>query len=197
MRARNIQGWVLGLLLTAASTLSAYAAPVTIHFTYAVGNARAVGSVTFEDTLIANPGNNNIVLPDPAVLDITMTVTGASAGNGTYTTADFTGVFFDTNGGTLNLRAPLIGQPTGGNPWGTTQDGTSGDLNFFGLAAPTPNGVFFFTLGANGGAANAMILQAAGPLPGSSIPTLSEWMIVALALLLAGIGVTRVGRLRA
>ena len=105
--------------------------------------------------------------------------------------ADFTGVVFDTGGGTLDLSRQLTGQPTAGAPWGTTQDGTSGDLNFFGVA-PAPNGVFFFTLGANGGAANAMILAALA----SPVPTLSQWMIVALALLLAGFGIARVSRIR-
>lgn len=195
MRARNVQGWAFGLLLMVASTLPAFAAPVTIDFTYVLGAAKAVGSVTFESTLITNPGNNSFALPNPAVLNIRMTVSGAAAGNGSYTTADFTSVRFDTNGGTLNFSRSLIGQPTSGAPWGTTQSGNSGDLNFFGLA-PTPNGVFFFTLGANGGAADAMILAAAGPALAAAVPTLSQWMILALALLLAGIGIARVRRIR-
>lgn len=193
-RTRSLAAAAAAILLMACSAMSALAAPVTISFTYQQGAARAVGSVTFESTLIANPGNNSFVLPNPAVLNIQMTVTGATAGNGTFTTADFTQVFFDTGGATLNLRQPLIGQPTPGNPWGTTQDGTSGDLNFFG-AAPTPNGTFFFTLTANGGAANSMILVAAAPVGvgSDSIPTLSEWMIGVLVLLVGAIGMAGIG----
>jgi len=191
MRTGTFRQWVLGCFLVVASALSAYAAPVTIPFVYRGGAASAVGSVTFESTLISNPGLNNFALPNPAVLGISMTVTGAAAGNGTYTIADFTGVVFDTHGGTLDLSRPLIGQPTSGAPWGTRQDGTAGDLNFF-SGGPAPNGVFFFTLAANGGIADAMILV--GPL--NPIPTLSQWAILVLALLLAGIGIARARRIR-
>jgi hypothetical protein len=195
---RTVQGWLLRCLLIAASSLSAYAAPLTIPFTYQVGAARATGSITFESTLISNPGSNSFPLPDPAVLSITMTVTGSAAGDGTYTEADFSQVVFDTGGGTLDFSRPLVGQPTAGSPWGTTRDGNSGDLNFF-AAGPAPNGVFFFTLGANGGADEAMILRTAGAAAGAtgpSVPTLSQWMIVLLALMLAGVGIAQVRRMR-
>jgi hypothetical protein len=195
---RTVQGWLLGCLLIAASSLSAYAAPLTIPFTYQAGTARATGSITFESTLLVNPGANSFALPDPAVLAISLTVTGSAAGDGTYTAADFTQVIFDTGGGTLDFSRPLVGQPTAGSPWGTTQDGNSGDFNFF-AAAPAPNGVFFFTLGANGGADEAMILRTAGAAAGAlgtSVPTLSQWMIVLLALVLAGMGIAQVRRMR-
>jgi len=193
-RTSSLRAAAFGIVLMAWSAIDAFAAPVTINFRYQNGTARAFGSVTFEQTLVANPGANFFALPNPAVLNITMTVAGAAAGDGTYTTSDFTGVALDTGGGTLDFTRSLIGQPTAVDPWGTTQTGSSGDLNFFG-AAPTPNGTFFFTLSANGGGSTPMVLVSAAPVGvgSDSIPTLSEWMIIALALLLGGVGMAGIG----
>ena len=190
MRTRTILAATLGFILMAASALSALAAPVTFRFSYANGAAHANGTVTFESTLLPNPGGSFFALPNPAVLDIQMDVSGAAAGNGHFTTGNFTGVLWSTGGGTLNLAAPLVGQATPGGPWGIA----SGDLNFFG-AAPTPNGVFPFALGANGGASTTMTLVFATPF--SQVPTLSEWAMLVLAVLLAAGGMVAMRRRRA
>jgi len=180
----------LGCILTAASAVSAFASPQSVFFTYRepAGTAVASGYITFETTLISNPGNNTITLPDPSVLAISLTVSGATSGNGTYTMADFGQVFFNTGTVGLDLSKPLIGQSAGGGfIWGTCTGGNCGDLNFFGIAAPAPTGTFWFALTADGGAANTMNLAAAGP-PGNQAPTMSEWMLILLAVLLAGTG---------
>lgn len=163
-------------LLVAASI--ATAAPVTFNFTFDDPNsaAQAVGSITFEDTLLANPGVNDFFLPDPAVLALTVTVSGATNGNGTFGINDFAEVVFDTDGATLDLGSQLVGQVTpDSSVWGTP-DGNSGDFNLFSSAPvgnpqghysqtnaatggnPAPNGVFYFTLGANGGNDEEMVL---------------------------------------
>jgi hypothetical protein len=186
---------IVGLVLTVSLASSlAVAAPVTFNFTFSSPStaATAVGSITFESTLLANPGSNNFSLPAPAVLDLRVVVSGAAAGNGTFTTSDFSSVTFDTNGGTLNLTQELVGQPTSNAPWGTTDGcalggplgGTGGDFNLFG-AGPAPNGEWFFTLSANGGSGDCMVLRSMARAGGvAPVPTLSEWGLIALVAML-------------
>ena len=185
MKCRLIVASATLLFVSMASPLMA--APVTFNFTFddPDSTAQAVGSITFEDTLLQNPGVNDFDLPDPAVLALNVTVSGSTNGNGLFGLADFTGVVFDTGGGTLDLDSQLVGQATTGNPWGTP-DGSSGDFNLFsgggkvrpdgqrygtstagpsGTGAP-PDGVIFFTLGADGGAGEPMELIGMGPVGG-------------------------------
>jgi hypothetical protein len=187
MLARIIARVMLGFTLFAAAATSAFAAPITFTFRFVDGGsgATATGFIVFERTLLANPGNNTFILPDPAVLNLSVTVTGASAGNGTFGIGDFNQVYFDTNGGTLDFSQPLIGQPTAGVPWGTAYDGSGGDFNIFGTAAPAPLGVNWFTLAANNGAAETMILTSMAS--GGQVPTLDQWGMIILSLLL-GLG---------
>jgi hypothetical protein len=78
---------------------------------------------------------------------LSLTVSGAGAGNGTFGLSDFSsdGFFWNTNGATLDLTKQLVGQPTAGGPWGTCFDGTCGDFNLFG-SGNAPFGINFFTL---------------------------------------------------
>jgi len=185
MRANRSWLSAAGFILALLAPLSVLASPLTISFKYQQGAATAVGTITFETSLLANPGNNSFVLPNPAVLNIDMTVSGASAGNGHFVTADFSGVDFSTGGATLDFARQLVGQPTPGGPWGSPT-GCCGDFNFFSPAAPAPDGVFFFTLGANNGAANAMVLASA---IGPTVPALDGWLLAVLAVLLVTVGV--------
>lgn len=155
---------------------------------------RMSGSITFERTLLLNPGSNDFMLPNPAVLALNVSVTGAASGNGNFTLANFSEIVFDTNGATLNFNQQLVGQPTSGDTWGSpTSNG--GDFNLFNnqMTSPTaPNGVFFFTLGAGGGQGGAAVLSSmtlapAGPVAAANVPSLNNWMLALLAGLL-GLG---------
>jgi len=182
MRTRTVHAVMLGIALAAATVTLASASPVTFDFTYAGGGATAVGSITFESTLLANPGNNTFLLPNPAVLALNVTVSGASAGNGTFGIGSFNRVFFFTDGVTLDLSKSLIGQAG----WGP---GVNGDFNLFG-AAPAPDGVDPFTLGANGGASTDMTLSQMAPPPQQQqqVPALDNWKLGLLILLVAAAG---------
>jgi hypothetical protein len=183
----------------------ALAAPVTFVLEYSgapTNTARATGWITFEETLLPNPGDIKFDLPSPVVLDLQLTVTGASTGNGTYALDDFTGVRWNTNGATLDLTTELIGQSTPESPWGTTYDGDSGDFNLFidgGEPAPRgsygpvaaraaagpsqlpPNGENFFTLGVDGGGNEAIVLVSIAP---GAVPALGGWGAAVLAAVL-------------
>lgn len=200
----------IALLLIAAFATNAIAAPITFPFRFADpnSNAQAVGSITFEDTLLVNPGANDFILPSPAVLALNVTVSGSVAGDGSFGISDFDEVLFDTNGGTLNFASQLVGQPTSGGPWGTP-DGTSGDFNLFSIGPPTgveryangphapaganlpPNGEFFFTLGANGGSDEQMVLTAmgvSGATPPASLPIgPGAWLALGGLVILGGL----------
>ncbi|HWT16021.1 MAG TPA: hypothetical protein VN581_09580 [Patescibacteria group bacterium] len=206
----------LGMLVLAQW---ASAEPIRFEFEYAQpgGPATASGYIVLESTQIANPGRNDINLPSPAVLDLSITIVGAESGNGTFTTSDFGSIVFDTNGGTLDFSRSLMGQPTDGLPWGTPPEGEaatqgepgeSGDFNLFlegmssrseGYAAQTPptsatagelppNGIWWYTLGADGGGANTLVLTAFGPAATRhAVPSTGLWALIVLGVLLASV----------
>jgi len=177
--------FVLCVLLQSAA---ASAAPITFDFIFETDAARAAGFITFESTLLPNPGTADFFLPDPAVLDLRVTVTGAAAGNGTFTLADFDQVTWDTQGGTLDLSRELVGQPTAIAPWGTSS-GVGGDFNLFNaMGSGAPNGEFFFVLCADQGFGDCMLLRSMRPrVPAAPAPALSTWGLVLSALLLLAV----------
>jgi len=196
MRTTTVHAVMLGVALAAATATLASASPITFNFTYAGQGATAVGSVTFESTLLANPGSNDFLLPNPAVLALTVTVSGASTGNGTFGIGSFTEISFDTGNATLNFAQDLVGQTTPGGPWGTPS-GCCGDFNLFTSGPPAPNGVFFFTLGADDGDAAAMTIKHVTPaatVAPAQVPALEHWKLGLLALLVAAMGIVLLWR---
>jgi len=114
-------------------SINVLAAPVRFDFVFDDPNstARTEGYIVFEESLVANPGSNTFTLPDPAVIDLQLTVTGSIDSDGQYDINDYAGIDFWTNGGTLDFSQPLIGQATNNAPWGTALDGSAGDFNLF------------------------------------------------------------------
>lgn len=214
---------LLTMCMFALAAPVALAGPIRFDFAYQEpqGDATATGYIVFESTEVANPGGNEFDLPSSAVLDLSITIVNADAGNGTFGLADFSRVWFDTNGGTLDFSRSLMGQPTNGLPWGTPPPNegggdarggggiSSGDFNLFvdhivpprtsgyggrapsGVATPAPNGVWYYTLGTNGGSGgNTLALVAFGPqVSHHSVPTNSGWAISALLLMVLGAGI--------
>ena len=150
------------------------------------------GSVTFESTLLANPGLNNFTLPNPAVLALSVTVSGASAGNGTYGLSNFHGVLFDTGPNALDFSKPLVGQPEGTGTWGPPS--YQGDFNLFGIGT-APVGKAPFLLCANGGSGSCASLVSAG-VAVTSTPALNLWGLLAMAGLLGLAGFAGMRRYR-
>jgi hypothetical protein len=146
-------------------------------------NAVATGRITLDTTVMNNPGRNDqnggVYFSAPGnrfVRSLTLTVSGASAGNGTFTLNDFGAVALDTNGGTLDFTRELIGQPTSELPFGTALDHQGGQFNLFnvdyntGLTVnPTaPQGTWFFQLTTNGGMGDNIVLTSFHPVPAPS-----------------------------
>lgn len=63
-----------------------------------------------------NSGGN--LLTDGAVTSLTITVNGASTGDGTFTESDFYALDWGTGESVLDLTTQLVGQETFGGPWG-------------------------------------------------------------------------------
>lgn len=132
----------------------------------AYGNgASATGYFTLDTALLNNPGFSSFSgasLPS----QLSITVTGSSGGNGTFTRSDFSAFFINTAGGTLDFNSEWVGQSTPGGLWGATAFPTVvGDFNMFstGLSANTPTGTSIFTLVTGGG--QSMLLTSVTPVP--------------------------------
>jgi hypothetical protein len=130
-------------------------------------NASATGQITIDLTTLPNPSGGTYDMYND-IVSLTVTVTGASSGNGTWSRSDLaplsnlgTYTYWDTGGATLDLHKELVGQPTTGNPWGTP-DGLSGDFNLF-FTNGGPIGTFYFTMTTAGGNGDSLALTSFAP----------------------------------
>jgi hypothetical protein len=134
--------------------------------------ATATGQIVLDISTLPNPQLTDGFDLIGSMNSLSVTVTGATSGNGTWTKADLaplsalsTNTYWWTGGVALNLNMELVGQPTNGNPWGTP-DGTSGDFNLF-FTHGGPIGTFFFTMttapGVNGAPGDPMRLTEFAP----------------------------------
>jgi len=153
--------------------------------------AQATAQMVVDLSLITNPGNElaNASL-SPWIESITMTVTGATSGNGTFSTAggDFWKDWWSTGGATLNLFQELVGQPVAGKTWGTS-DGTAtyGEFNLF-SSTTAPTGTDNFTLTTAEGAGDPMYLTSFAP---ADLPEPTAFALFGTSLLLGGVALRR------
>ena len=217
MKSPLLSTLALVALFSAAQAGAQNPVEYTLEWSDATGSTTASGFIVLDRDIVTTPGQYSWLLPDPAVLDFEITVSGSASGNGTFTIEDYSEIIFFTNGGALDLDTELVGQPTDGDPWGTP-GGNGGDFNIFAGGgggqggdrydtAPTPQGdiglppigTFFFEITANGGGGESMLLTSfrpAGAPMATAIPTLSAAGLAALLLALAVVG-TLVMRRRA
>ena len=168
--------------LSAALALSfnllpaANAAVITEHFTFSgavYGNsAVATGSLTFDyDNYVA--AGNQLLFGD--VTGLTMTISGATSGNGTFTKADFQNIIFNSSAGFDWSQPTLIGQ----NGWGPGGDGA---FSFVGLSAAAPNAWSPYDMTTNGGFGNDMVLTSITSVaPPAPVPEPETYMLLAVA----------------
>jgi hypothetical protein len=152
--------------------------------------ASAVATFTLDTSLLNNPGFSSFSGAGlaSAFQNFQLTVSGASAGNGVFALPEFSMIFMNTSGGTLDFHSELIGQATAIGVWGPSSPSLplgSGDFNFFsnGLSALTPSGSSIFTLLTGGG--ERIVLTSFAPVaaaPVASVPETSTWVMGFLAL---------------
>jgi hypothetical protein len=139
--------------------------------------ATASALITFNLTTLPNPNLNFSLSPvSDFITALSLTVSGAGTGNGTFGLNDFTsaGEFrWSTNDATLDLTTQLVGQSTPGGPWGTCFP--CGDFNLFG-SFPAPRGTAAFVL-TTANELNMRLTSFApvavpGPIVGAGLPSL-------------------------
>jgi hypothetical protein len=175
-----VAGFV-SFLGTARATLYIY--NITYSGASRSNTATAFGTITLEDP--PNPGSSSDF---SKVISLTLTVSGASSGNGTFTKSDFIGWSWATNGGTLDLDAELVGQDTLDLPWGTDIfEGGAGDFQLFAAqGSGAPNGTWLFQQTTSEGSGDPMFLTSMSP---ESLAAPEPSQVAASLLALSGLGI--------
>jgi PEP-CTERM motif len=145
-----------------------------------LGNdASASGQITLDLTTLTNPsplgGLGIDIVSD--ITSLTVTVTGASAGNGPFTESDLcacstlgTSTLWNTNGATVDMHGDILAQ--------LTVDG--GDFNLF-FTSPGPQGSQELTLTTNGLSGDPMEMTQFAPALGrAAAPEPATWMMMGL-----------------
>jgi hypothetical protein len=124
-----------------------------------LGSASATGQITLNSTGLSyltspNTGPTSFTPNVNGITGFSITVTGATVGNGSFTlqTGDSFSLWTPT---ALDLTRNLVGQPVASGNWGDTA-GTQGDFNYFPIGSPTacsisnaPTGTGYFRLSTN------------------------------------------------
>lgn len=137
--------------------------------------ASATGLITLDLTTLPNPAATTVDILS-SITALSVTVTGASAGNGTFTLSDLEdSIYLEpatwwTAGATLNMDEQLVGQTVnsscaggGSSTWGTP-DGCSGEFNLF-FNPPDPSGNADFILDSATPGGDLMLLTSFDPVP--------------------------------
>jgi len=161
------------------------------------GSTATASAVATIDVTTLNDISLGLPSTNPIFSSLTMTVSGASVGNGRFTLSDFSSfVGWGTDGVTLDFTRQLVGQSTPGGPWGgdwyTGGDCSGCDFNLFNSNPSAPNGIEPFFMATNGGTGDPLQLYSFEPVSGSTC-SLTEFcaatpLPAALPLFVTGLG---------
>jgi hypothetical protein len=151
---------------TACTQLDAANFNLTWSDTILNSGASATGVIGLDlATIPSSPSHTSNSIPS-WITSFTMTITGASSGNGTFTLADFSAFTFDSNGVTLNYANDLVGQLT------------SGSFNVQGSSVNAPIGVAPSTMLTDAAYGDYLVLTSFTPAPvvPAGVPNIAAWM---------------------
>jgi hypothetical protein len=168
---------VLAAALLTIAPNTASAAVTVFNFTFSgasFGNtAVATGKISIDTALLTAHGDVFFEELSPIVTDLSLTVSGARSGNGTFGLADYD-LWVLTGTQTLDLTTQLVGQ--GG--WGIS----NGDFNLFSFFGHAPSRYSARTLIADGGYSDNMRLTSFAPDSASVAPEPSRALLLAAGL---------------
>ncbi len=175
---RKLKVLILGVVFVSVMVLSTvgWAAPVTFDLTYEGplgSSATGTGFITFDDAVLPNPNPNPgmpmfVSAATLGILDFSLTISGASIGNGTFGLPDIDTWFWGVNPPGLDLSMELVGQTEflafnyspvalsgapGVGPGGSTiftNEGTGDALNLIAMTprpVPTPSAMLLMGTG--------------------------------------------------
>ncbi len=159
-------------------TLSAQAALHSYDLVYTSNTtaATATASITIDDTIFANvaAGFNVQSAALHGITAFSITVSGATSGNGTFTLADFATFVFQQTG-PYDLSTDLFAQAV------------HIDFNMFIGSAAAPQGSAPNLIVTNGGGGEALVLRSFRPAAAAAIPSLPLCALMLLSALLLSV----------
>jgi len=186
--------FLVGIVSIGTITTSS-AAPIALDIEWQNSStAMARGFIIFDDSLLETRNSQGgFSLPRSAILDLGITISGASSGNGTFNLSDFESISFNSPS-SLNFGAELIGQSlANGCFFGVfttiSCNDNLGDYTLFGATPTAPSAVFFFALATSGGLGDSFSVKSMKPVP---LPS----SLGLFGLGLAGMGFTRIKNFR-
>ena len=178
--------WLAALLLM-LPVLQARAATFLLDYSGAVfgNNAEAHGTITFDESLLPNPADGlSFLSRGVEVTGLSLTVSNAASGNGSFGLADYDFFTWDTAGAALDLSRELVGQATPNGGWGTFHsDGAMGEFGMLanGADPAAPSSAGWFSLLTDNGGGDKLYLTSLRPVPEPPTLWLSGAGVFALA----------------